>query len=1108
MAGTADKVFLRAFKWFKAAITHLESEIPLPALRTPLGDALRTRLGLELDKSEAAIDPGAFAATRAAAESLALATLVTGETLAALKTLGEVIADLQAGNADLGDLVKVVRQIDRILGADPGKPPSAYSIAKLLLIVSGDADEPDNKPPARRLVYLLKGEDPAGNALSDASVAEPQAIIGLALMAVGTVIDRAFGSDDADAGMPKSAPRAVANIPLPAEQVTKEFELAKSGDASKKLMLQLGYDGVANPQKVYARLRSTLQSEQGVGEQFVMAVTASDEVVLGFELPALDPLPASLPKPQFSGNVEVGLRFGRKSSAQPLLLGPADGTHFSIGELGGSIVLKNLAPRLEFDLKDSKLRLKIGDDPFLGAVIGDEIEVALTFGLVADTAGGLRLKDGTGLKATIPLEAIPNSPVQIPFLTFELKKADGLNRIEVELSGSFQVQIGPFQGAIDRLGTRLDLRNLLGGVAEAGWGLKPPSGAGLAIDAGIVKGGGFLLFDPDRGEYGGILDIRLMQIGVKAIGLIGTKNPQGWSLLLIIAANLPPIQLGFGFTLTGLGGLIGVQHTIDKDALSSGLATGSLDSFLFPQNPIANAPQLFNQLRVIFPFKAGGFIIGPMLELGWGTPSLVIARVGLLIEPSQIVFVGQVIVQLPPLVDKSLAILRLQVDFAGGVVFDPLQIWFDGVLRDSRVLFISLHGQFAFRAIFGDKPSFLISAGGFHPRFTDIPPGIPAPFQRVGCEFSIGIVGVNFDGYFAVTSATVQGGSALRVWGDVGIASFEGGFEFNAIVYLVPKFRFETDIHVFAGVEVFGIDFASVDIYGLLAGPGRWHIIGRAEIHTPWPLPDFSFHVDEEWGGDRETIVRKIALIDALRPELENPVNWSAQLAQGGDAFASFAKLPPPAADQKAPLIAHPNAVLQFVQKRLPLAKKLDKVGSDSIEGEREIAIDTLLFGAIEKAPDKILTDNFPAAQFLKMSQDDLLGKPSFDRFTSGLESGQRDYQFGAAVAEVFDYEEVNLSIDKSGVGVIALPGLTLSQHRSWALELGAAGRAPQRRKQMLKPEEEVKLAVNPPPLATLDTALGTMTATALTGMAASSFFHAEDVAAGAQVVEQFEAAF
>jgi hypothetical protein len=109
MAGTADKVFLRAFRWFKAAISQLEAEVPLPALRIPLGDALRSRLGLELDKSDAAIDPSAFAATRAAAESLALATLVTGETLAALKALGEVIADLQAGNAEVAAVIERLR---------------------------------------------------------------------------------------------------------------------------------------------------------------------------------------------------------------------------------------------------------------------------------------------------------------------------------------------------------------------------------------------------------------------------------------------------------------------------------------------------------------------------------------------------------------------------------------------------------------------------------------------------------------------------------------------------------------------------------------------------------------------------------------------------------------------------------------------------------------------------------------------------------------------------------------------------------------------------------------------------------------------------------------
>ncbi|MEO7850801.1 MAG: hypothetical protein ABIR94_00930, partial [Rubrivivax sp.] len=188
MAGTSDTVFLRAFSWFQASVTFLQGQ----AAPAALADALRTRLGLELDKTAATIDPSAFAATRAAAQSLALATLITGETVAALKTLGEVLAHLDEGAVNLDDLVKVVRQIDRIVGAQPGKPPSAYSIAKLLLILSGDADAPAADPPARRLVHIVKGLDPAGGGLNNAQVLEGQAILGLSLMALGTLIDRSF----------------------------------------------------------------------------------------------------------------------------------------------------------------------------------------------------------------------------------------------------------------------------------------------------------------------------------------------------------------------------------------------------------------------------------------------------------------------------------------------------------------------------------------------------------------------------------------------------------------------------------------------------------------------------------------------------------------------------------------------------------------------------------------------------------------------------------------------------------------------------------------------------------------------------------------------------
>src|SRR5207248_917281 len=162
---------------------------------------------------------------------------------------------------------------------------------------------------------------------------------------------------------------------------------------------------------------------------------------------------------------------------------------------------------------------------------------------------------------------------------------------------------------------------------------------------------------------------------------------------------------------TGVGGLIGVQHTASPPALSQALSAGQLDAVLFPDNPVQNAPQIINTLRTIFPVRARGFIIGPMLELGWGTPSLVTVRMGLLIEASQFTLLGQAIVSLPPMVSADIALLYLRLDFAGWVVFDPLQIGFDAKLIHSRVGFTSIFGQFAFRASFGDQPTFVISAG-------------------------------------------------------------------------------------------------------------------------------------------------------------------------------------------------------------------------------------------------------------------------------------------------------------------------------------------------------------------------------------------------------------
>ena len=90
---------------------------------------------------------------------------------------------------------------------------------------------------------------------------------------------------------------------------------------------------------------------------------------------------------------------------------------------------------------------------------------------------------------------------------------------------------------------------------------KPPSGLGLSITGGGFSGGGFLDRDPANGEYAGALELAFQEvIQVKAFGVLNTRMPDGaeaFSLAVVISAEFTPIQFSFGFTLMGVGGLLG-----------------------------------------------------------------------------------------------------------------------------------------------------------------------------------------------------------------------------------------------------------------------------------------------------------------------------------------------------------------------------------------------------------------------------------------------------------------------------------------------------------------------------------------------------------------------
>ena len=149
----------------------------------------------------------------------------------------------------------------------------------------------------------------------------------------------------------------------------------------------------------------------------------------------------------------------------------------------------------------------------------------------------------------------------------------------------------------------------------------------------------------------------------------------GFSLLIVITAEFGSgIQLGFGFVLVGVGGLLGLNRTMNLQALMEGVRSGAVESVMFPRDVVANAPRIISDLRTLFPPQQGKFLIGPMVKLGWGTPPLLTASVGIIIEiPGNVAIVGVVKLALPA---EEAAILVLQVNFAGAIEFDKQRLFF------------------------------------------------------------------------------------------------------------------------------------------------------------------------------------------------------------------------------------------------------------------------------------------------------------------------------------------------------------------------------------------------------------------------------------------------
>jgi len=722
-------------------------------------------------------------------------------------------------------------------------------------------------------------------------------------------------------------------------------------------------------------------------------------------------------------------------NAPAVLWGSTDGSHLQIGALLASAAINYSNKVFAFDLfaqaLTSSIKISPSDgDGFINSILPAEgINLDFDFGLGWSNQSGLYFKGSVGSEAVFPIHKTILDTLVIEQLYLRFLAKD--SALQFESSLDFRVKIGPVDATVNNVGIK-SVINDLGETGNIGFGnlslgFAPPKGIGIQVKSEIITGGGFLELDFDNHRYAGVLVFKIQlekrEIGLVAVGLINTRLPngeKGFSMLISIGIFFnPAIPLSFGFTLNAVGGLVGIHRTMKIDTLRERIQNGAVKSIMFPENVIENAAKIISDLREVFPPEKKHYVIAPFFKIGYSTPTVVEVDLGILIEfpfKGRFILLGSLGVYLPNK-DAPKRLGELHVDIFGDFNFAASYILIEGRLRDSNLVGISLTGGFAFMLDWGSNPQFLLSVGGYHPRYKkpDRFPEIPRVTAlikkgediRLSCQY-----------YQAITSNSYQIGFSAELMVKKGNARANGFLGFNALLQFDP-FYFETDIRISVELSYRGRSFFGIDMQFMLSGPEPWRAQGYVKISLFFFSLKVKFNVS--WGDEQKAVpvfIKPDALLEKLKIQLQESSNWSAKLPDRYSKAESMRSLEE--TEKQDQIIMHPSGYLELRQNFIPLNKTIEKLGNSYVEAKTSYQISDYTFGQGEPIDSKTqspLLDYFSRGQFEDLADDEKLSTPDFDLMSAGIQVApeqvfdiSQDMQFTANDFEDFIIEESGTS--------------------------------------------------------------------------------------------------
>jgi hypothetical protein len=689
----------------------------------------------------------------------------------------------------------------------------------------------------------------------------------------------------------------------------------------------------------------------------------------------------------------IGIDVAYNPAAPVVLLGDPKASRIELaGAAAGfaaDVSTSGIALTASAELHGLRLVVAAADgDSFLRSIVGSTpAALDVPLGVEWSQDHGIRFKGSAAFEVVLHPH-LQLGPVRVDNVTAKVAApSDGPPQITLEVGADLSGKLGPLSFLVAGVGlrTRVIFEKGNAGPFDIALGFKPPNGIGLEVDGGGFAGGGFLVLDAGKGEYTGGLELMFEDtISVRAIGILDTKMPDGtsgFSLLILIVSEFPPIQLSFGFTLLGVGGLLGLNRAAAIDVLEAGVRDGTLQSVLFPTDVVVNAPRIIGDLQRVFPPQRGLFLVGPMAKLGWATPTLVTLEVGLILNLPRPIFtlVGILRAALPA---DDVPVLVLQVSFVGIVDIPAGKIEFDASLFDSHILTFTLTGDMAARLYLKENANLLVTIGGFNPSYTPPPMNLPE-LRRIAVVLFDGNPDVRAEGYFAITSNTVQHGARLEI--SYGFSAFNvyGFVAYDVLIHPVP-FAFVADVAGMIAVRTGSHVLFSISLHLTLEGPTPLHAKGTASFEIGFVFT-ITIHVrfDVTIHTGVAALLAPVNVLAALVAALSNPGNWRPLLPPASSQTVSLRALP----DAAQTLVLHPFGGLEVSQKVAPLGLEIQRFGATVPDQPGAFRIVDVTAGG-HSAGTTPAREEFAPAQFFTMSDADALSRPSFDQYESGVVIG------------------------------------------------------------------------------------------------------------------------